>query len=301
MMREALIKINSERLKRFIKAATDNKLKALITGIIASTVIQSSSGVTAIVIALISSNLMTLTQGILIMIGANVGTTTTAFIFTLNIERYSLFIIFLGSIFYYFKNRRLHIIGSAIIGFGILFLGIFLMNQGFDYISDSRDFYNFTMYMSNNNLSSLLGGTFLSAAIQSSSATISITQSLYNMNAISLKSAICIMLGANVGTTVASLIPAIGSTKTAKQSVYINIIFNIAGALLFIIFLTPFANLLLYINYIFPNKKLTIAYAHLIFNIISTVIIIFFIDRIIIFTSGKNDLTTKYKYDKLTT
>jgi phosphate:Na+ symporter len=98
-MRESLIKINNERLKKVIQKATGSKFKALVIGILTTSLIQSSSGVTAIVVALISSNLLTFSRGVMIMIGSNIGTTTTAFIFTLNIEEYSLIFVFIGSIF----------------------------------------------------------------------------------------------------------------------------------------------------------------------------------------------------------
>lgn len=300
LMRESLIKINSKRLKTLIEKATQSKIKAIFTGFIASSMIQSSSGVTAIVIALISANLMSFSQGIMIMIGANVGTTTTAFIFTLDIERYSLLIIFIGFFLTYFNNKKIKITGNTIIGFGILFFGIFLMNQAFTYFSNSNEFLYITMMISKNGFTGVVGGTIVSALIQSSSATINIVQNLYALKAIELKSAISIMLGANVGTTIASLIPAIGSSKDAKQTVYINILFNIIGAVFFLIILIPFSNLMLYMEKAFfiSNPKITVAYSHFIFNIISTVIIYFFIDLIINYTN-KNHLTTMYSYDKI--
>jgi len=297
LMRESLIQISNTKLRKVLEKATGSKIKALITGILTTSVIQSSSGVTAIVVALISSDLLSFSQGIMIMIGANIGTTVTAFIFTLNIENYSLLIVFIGCLFYYFKDKKIKIIGDIITGFGILFFGIYIMNQGFDVISKSKSFINITIWMSNNSILGILGGTFLSGMIQSSSATIGIIQNLYSIGAISLKSAISIMLGANIGTTVASLIVSISASPAAKQAVYVNIIFNVIGGIIILIFITPFTNFFSYlesIKNIIPNKKITIAYSHLFYNIISTIFFYFIADYVIKLTYKKKQLTPMY-------
>src|SRR5690554_4385940 len=155
-MREALIKISSQRIKKFISSAASNKFRALVTGIVASTFIQSSSGVTAIVVALVSSNLMTIYQGIMVMIGANIGTTTTAFIFTLQIENYSLFIVFTGFFLSYFNNSKINRIGEILIGLGLLFLGIYIMNNFYKSFMATDTIINYTMKFSNNRITSFV-------------------------------------------------------------------------------------------------------------------------------------------------
>lgn len=287
LMRNSLIQLNNEKLKRLLRKATGSKIRALITGILATTLIQSSSGVTAIVVALICADLLSLSQGLMVMIGANIGTTTTAFIFTLQIEKYSLLFVILGYILLVFKNKRTQNFGSMTIGFGLLFLGIDIMNQGLKFISDSVYFLNLMVMLSNNPINSFLGGTIISALIQSSSVTIGLSQSLYALDAIPLKSAISIMLGANIGTTIASLIVAVSSTKEAKAALYVNVLFNLIGGVVFMILLTPFSQLFQYLENITGNKKLTIAYSHLIFNILSTVIFYFIFDRVVAITERK--------------
>ncbi len=290
MMRDSLIRANNEKLKRILEKATGNKAIALITGIFTTFLIQSSSGVTAIVVALMSANLLSLSQGLMVMIGANIGTTTTAFVFTLSIEKYSLFFVIAGYILFLFKNRKLSNIGSIIIGFGILFLGIDIMNDGLNMVLDHPLFLQMMYLLSGNSLSGTLGGIIISALIQSSSVTIGLAQSLYAFSSISLPVAISMMLGANVGTTIASLIVVVSATKEAKIAVYVNIIFNLVGALVFLIFLNPFSAFLFYLESFIKNKKMVIAYSHLIFNIISSIIFYFIFNKIINCLSKKIDL-----------
>ncbi|NLD26380.1 MAG: Na/Pi cotransporter family protein [Acholeplasmataceae bacterium] len=280
-MRESLIKANNQKLRKLLQKATGNKFKALLTGILTTFLIQSSSGVTAIVVALMGANILSLSQGVMVMIGSNIGTTTTAFIFTLHIEKYSLLFVIIGYFFMMFKKRKLQNLGNILIGFGFLFLGIDIMNIGFERIIGTNLFTNLLFLLSNNRFTALLGGTLISAAIQSSSATIGISQTLYELNSITIKVAVSIMLGANIGTTIASLIAAVSASKEAKAAVYVNIFFNLVGALLFLIFLDPFCDVLGYLEVFIKDKKMTIAYAHLLFNIISTIVFYFIFDKIV--------------------
>lgn len=282
-MREALLKINGARIKKFIIAAAGNKFKALITGIVITALIQSSSGVTAFVIALISSGLMTLPQGIMVMIGANIGTTTTAFIFTLQIENYCFIIIFIGFILGYFRNINVARVGNIIVGFGFLFLGIYIMNFFYEMLAENKEILNYFILFSDNRFSAFTIGALVSALIQSSSGTINFVQNLYAINALSLTGAIGIMLGANLGTTVASLIYTVSSTKEVKTAININIIFNLIGGIIFLIILHPFCSLLQYIRLhtlLITNDKIMIAYSHLFYNVATTIIFYVFYEKI---------------------
>lgn len=277
-MRESLAKINNEKLKRIIQKATGSKFKALLTGIFTTALIQSSSGVTAIVVAFMSADIIGFTQGVMIMIGANIGTTLTAFIFSLNIESHSLAIIALAYILQMFKSNKIKQLANAILGLGILFQGIAFMNEAFVLIADSPIFFLITMFISKNSILGFIGGAVLSALIQSSSATIGLVQNLYYLDIISLQSAVAIMLGANAGTTIASLIVALGANSIAKKAINVNIMFNVIGGIIFLIIMVPFINFLLYLENntsLITNKKITIAYSHLIYNIVSSIIFYF--------------------------
>lgn len=303
LMRSALIKLNNEKLKGILSKATGSKFRALITGILATVLVQSSSGVTAISVALICADLLTLSQGLMIMIGANIGTTATAFIFTLQIEKFSLVFVILGYILLLSRKERISTIGTMIVGFGILFLGIDIMNAGLSFISESRYFLNMMLLLSENALNSFLGGTLISALLQSSSVTIGLSQNLYAIGAIGLKPAVGIMLGANVGTAVASLVVAVSSTKEAKAALYVNVLFNLVGGVIFLIVISPFSKLIALLEGFIPNKKLSIAYSHLIFNVLTAFLFFFIHDKVVLFVqkrlNSRNKLTEKKHYDMI--
>lgn len=290
LMRESLIKLNNEKLKKVLEKATGSKFRALVTGVFATILVQSSSGVTAVVVALICAGLLTLSQGLMVMLGANIGTTTTAFIFTLRIEKYSLVFVILGYLLLLFNREKIRITGNMVIGFGILFLGIDIMNMGLSFISDSVYFLNLMLLLSENALNSFLGGAVISALLQSSSVTIGLSQNLYALGSIHLKAAISIMLGANIGTTVASLIVAVSSTKEAKAALYVNVLFNLIGGIVFLAILSPFTDLILFLEKFTVNKKISVAYSHLVFNILSALIFYFIYDKIIAFTQKRLNL-----------
>ena len=301
LMRESLSKVNNDKLKNVIQKATGSKFKALLTGILTTALIQSSSGVTAIVVAFMSADIIGFTQGVMIMIGANIGTTLTAFIFSLNIESYSLAIIAVAYLLNIFKSFKIKQIANALLGLGILFQGITFMNEAFVLIADSPLFFLITVIISKNSVLGFIGGAILSALIQSSSATIGLVQNLYYLDIISLRSAVPIMLGANAGTTIASLIVAIGATRIAKKAINVNILFNVIGGVIFLIFMNPFIDLLEYLESIpniIANRKITIAYSHLIYNIIST-IIFFFLYNYLFKKSYEKNLTPQNNYDKI--
>lgn len=303
LMRSALIKLNNEKLKGILSKATGSKFRALITGILATVLVQSSSGVTAISVALICADLLTLSQGLMIMIGANIGTTATAFIFTLQIEKFSLVFVILGYILLLSRKERISTIGTMIVGFGILFLGIDIMNAGLSFISESRYFLNMMILLSENALNSFLGGALISALLQSSSVTIGLSQNLYAIGAIGLKPAVGIMLGANVGTAVASLVVAVSSTKEAKAALYVNVLFNLVGGVIFLIVISPFSKLIALLEGFIPNKKLSIAYSHLIFNVLTAFLFFFIHDKVVLFVqkrlNSRNKLTEKKHYDMI--
>ena len=275
-MRESLFTLNSNSLKTTIKKLTNHKLTSFLIGIIFTAIIQSSSGVTAITIAFLSSGLLSFEASVLIILGSNIGTCITPFIFTFNIDKYALLIVVLGYILSLVNRHKIKILGNIIIGLGLIFLGLGFLDYGLNYLSQNILFTNILKNTKSPFLSIIIS-SFVATILQSSSATIAITQSLYNNQIISIYSALGFMLGANIGTCLASYVLAISSSKEAKLAIKVNIIFNIIGALAFFIFLKPFANLLLFLeNYYQLTKSVTIAYSHLIFNITSTLIVFIF-------------------------
>lgn len=284
MMGDSLKKLAGNKLKLLIQKTTSNPLKGMLTGALITVLIQSSSATTVIIVSLVAAGLMTLKQSIGVIMGANIGTTVTAFLIGLKVENYSLLFVGLGAVLLlFFSRQNLKNIGGVLTGFGFLFLGLQLMSSALIKLVDQAFFKNMMITLSDNWFLSVLTGTGLTALVQSSSASIGVLQQLYELQAIELYGALGILLGANIGTTITVVLASIGGTRESKQAGLAHIIFNIFGAVLFIIFLRPYTNLFLHIqNRFLPgHPKLTIAFAHMFFNVITAFILYFMIDLLV--------------------
>ncbi len=279
-MSSSLKAIAGDRLKTIIKKTTDSPLKGILVGIVVTILIQSSSGTTALIVGLVGAGLMTLPQAIGVIMGANIGTTLTVLMMGLPISDYFIAFVFIGSaIFFFAKKKKTKEIGQALFGFGILFLGLTLMSQGLnqiftEYEEQSKNLFT---YFSNYPILGLLLGTVFTAIIQSSAASLGILQALYAGGTIKLIGAISIMIGANVGTTITAVFSAIGGTTESKRTACVHTMFNVVGALLFMIILYPYSMLIEKIEELCHlNGELTIALSHIIFNIVVTFVLFWF-------------------------
>ena len=275
IMSGSMKSLAGERLKLLIKKTTDTTFKAILVGTVITCLIQSSSATTVIVVGLICAGLMNLTQAVGVMLGANIGTTITAYIIGLDIADYALPIIFIGSILVVFINRRkINISGMAIMGFGMLFLGLEFMGVSLKQISNLPFFENMITTLSDHWALSLFTSTILTALIQSSSAFIGILQKLYSTGAIPLVAAIPMIYGANIGTTVTALIASASGNRESKQAAFANLLFKTIGVVIFLILLKPITSLSTIVaNSIGPNNSLVLAIIHTIFNITTTIVV----------------------------
>jgi phosphate:Na+ symporter len=288
LTKENLKALASKKLEYYISNCTNTTLKSFVVGIVTTVLIQSSSGVTAIVVSFIAAGYLSFPQGLGIMIGANVGTCVTAFLFGINVEDGAFIIIIIASILsFVFQDKHKRMIFQAILGIGLIFLGLQFMGFGFDTISKSESFVNIMSKYANDNFPALIIGTILTFVIQSSSAIIGLLEQIFASNLISLKPSLALLLGSNIGTTLTGLIATIATTKEAKKAVIANIIFNILGVILFIFLLTPFSNCLTYLDSIgvITSPELMIAFAHLIFNVVTVILAYIFFNYLIIFTN----------------
>jgi phosphate:Na+ symporter len=297
LTKENLKKLANKKLEYFIFNCTNTPLKAFAIGIITTTLIQSSSGVTAIVVSFIAAGYLSFSQGLGIMIGANIGTCTTAFLFGLKVENNALLIIFLAFLLSSFCTNNKKLLFQALLGIGTIFLGLQLMGFGFETIGKDPTFITIMKFYANKNFPALLLGIILTFIIQSSSAIIGLLEQIYAANLISLQPAIMLLLGANIGTTLTGLIATIATNTEAKKAVIANILFNIFGTILFIILLNPYAYLLNLIKQknIITTPELMIASAHLIFNVITVVVAYFTFDYLIKLTNTIFSLNLKNK------
>lgn len=268
-MGEGLQKSAGDRLRKILDTFTSNPFLGVLAGMIVTVLIQSSSGTTVLTVGLVNAGFMTLRQAIGIIMGANVGTTVTAFIIGLDLGEYALPIMALGAfLLFFFKHKKVNAVGQTVFGFGSLFFGLKLMSSGMAPLQDVAVFQQLTVDMSGDPVLGVVIGTLFTLIVQSSSATIGILQGLYSEGAIDLHAALPVLFGDNIGTTITALLAAIGASVAAKRAAFTHVIFNIAGASAFLLLLGVFTYFVTYLQGFFNlNPEMTIAFAHGSFNV----------------------------------
>lgn len=281
-MGDGLQKAAGDSLREVLHRFTSTPLKAVLAGLIVTGLIQSSSGTTVLVVGLVSAGFMTLKQAIGVIMGANIGTTVTAFIIGFNLSAYSLPIIGIGAIMLFFTKREvLHNIGQILFGFGCLFFGLQLMGSSMEPLKDLPQFNQLMLSVSNHSILGVGIGTLLTMVLQSSSATIGILQQLYAQGSLALSAALPILFGDNIGTTITAVLAALGTGIAAKRTAASHVIFNLTGAIIFTILLVPFMQIVIFIaDALNLNPSMQIAFAHGLFNVTNVCLQFWFIDQI---------------------
>lgn len=276
--------IFASKIQKLISKSVNTTFKSFFMGFLSAAIIQSSSGTTAIAISLLSSKYIKPKDCLGIIIGANLGTCITTFIFAININNISLYIVFISFIIYLILSKyRKYIILTIYIG--IMLLGLDILNYGFNLLINNNFVYTIIQTIQNSNILSILFGILSTAIIQSSSGIIGIVEGMYNVHLINLNSSICIMLGANIGTTLTGYLATINTKNNTREIINMNLIFNILGVLLFIILFIPFLNCIKILEekYFYENLKLSIATAHFIFNFITVLLAYIFFNSFVYF------------------
>lgn len=273
-MGDGLQKSAGDRLRDLLDRFTTNPLMGVLAGVLVTILIQSSSATTVITVGLVSAGFMTLRQAIGVIMGANIGTTVTAFIIGIDIGEYALPIIALGSILlFFFKKQKIHNIGQIVFGFGALFYGLELMSGGMKPLRSLEAFHDLTVSMSSNPILGVVVGTVFTVIVQSSSATIGILQGLFSEELINLDAALPVLFGDNIGTTITAVLAAIGASVAARRAAAVHVMFNLIGTTIFLILLKPFTFLVETLQGKMDlNPEMTIAFAHGIFNASNTII-----------------------------
>ena len=247
-MGDGLEKMAGEKLQTIIRSLTGNIFSSVLVGVVVTAVIQSSSATTVIVVGFVNAGIMTLPQAVGVIMGANIGTTVTAQILRLGDLESSLWFlellkpaslsaiaIFIGFLLFMIaKRQKIKQLGTILLGFGVLFAGMEMMSSSVQSLQDVPWFKNIFLACENP-VTGILAGTLVTALIQSSSASIGILQAVASTGAITYASAIPIILGQNIGTTVTALISSIGASKNAKKAAMIHVYFNLIGSIIFII------------------------------------------------------------------
>lgn len=286
LMSSSLTKLAGSKFQIILEKTTNTPLKGILTGALMTLAIQSSSATTAIVIGLVGAGLLTLKQGVGVIFGANIGTTITSLLISLDLGAYGLPIIFAGAVLIFFiKNKKVKNVGEVLMGLGMLFYGLEVTSSSLEQFGTLPQFTNFLNSIGKIPILGVLVGAGITAVVQSSSATIGVLQQLYQTGTLSLVGAIAIVFGTNIGTTLGPAITAVGGKPSAKKAAWVHIIFNVFGTLLFFIFLRPYAMFITWLSNIIgvdpAVSKLTISMSHIFFQLITAFILFWFIDQLI--------------------
>ena len=272
IMGDGLENAAGEKLKVILEKVTSNRFLGVLIGALVTAVIQSSSATTVMVVSFVNTGLMNLMQAVGVIMGANIGTTITAQMVSLDLSKIAPLFIGLGVVIVMTaKKKRVKEIGYIALGFGMLFLGMNMMSQSMAPLSESNTFKDIITVIGDNRLVGVACGLAMTAIVQSSSATTGILVALASTNSISINAALPIILGCNIGTCVTALLASIGSNRTAKKAAMLHLMFNIIGVIIFLPFTTILGNFVTSVNP--SNVARQVANAHTIFNIIVTIIL----------------------------
>ena len=266
LMGEGLEKAAGDRLKRLLEALTRNPLMGLLVGVVFTMIIQSSSATTVMVVGFVNAGLLDLMQATGVILGANIGTTVTAWIVAgFQATAFMPLVLLIGvAMMMFLKKLKLQRVGQVIAGFGMLFVGMGMMSDAMKPLAESAEFARLMTAFSNP-IMALLVGVAVTAIIQSSSASVGILEMLAIQGLVPLETSLYIIMGTNIGTCVTAMLSAVGATRTAKRAALIHLMFNVLGTLVVFILvsLLPVSTWIGHIN----GPALQIAVAHTSFKV----------------------------------
>lgn len=273
-MGDGLKSIAGEKLREYIDRYTNKPWKGILVGSIITVFIQSSSATSAIAIGFVRAGLMSLEQSIGIIIGANIGTTVTAFLIGLKVETLALYFVFLGVLITLFaKRKKQTYMGQIVIGFGLLFFGLRLMGDELSKLGQMDFFTTLATTMQNQPILGFISGTLMTAVVQSSSAVVGIIQKIYDSGAMTLTAALPFVFGSNIGTTVTAVFASIGGSTSAKRAAAVNVLFNTIGSVIFMFLLTPYVDFIAFLSDKYSiSPMMQIAIAHILRTIVISIL-----------------------------
>lgn len=285
-MSDGLQSAAGDKLKDVLAGLTKNRFLGAITGAFVTAVLNSSSVTTVLVVGFISAGFMTLTQSVGIIMGANIGSTFTAQIVAFNVTQYALLLVALGFFMLFTaKAERIRHYGSMVMGLGLIFYGMGVMGEAMNPMRSYQPFLDLMVKMENPLLGILVGAVF-TGLVQSSAATTGIAIVMATEGLISLPAGIALSFGANIGTCVTAVLAAIGKPPEAVRAAVVHISFNVAGVILWVMFIPQLAEFVAYISpaaaELSGKEKMAaevprqIANAHTVFNVANTLVFIWF-------------------------
>ncbi len=286
LMGGSLKALAGNKMKTIIEKSTNSPIKGMLLGFLITMLTQSASGTSALAVSLVAVGLMTFPQALGILLGANIGGVVLTIIMagfqSINIMPVvSVILVAIGAaMVFFFKKKKVKQIGSVVLGFGLIFLGLSFISMSMKTIESQyqTQIQNLFSKLADMPVVGVIVGTLFTFVVQSSSATIGIVQEMYASATIPLKGALAIMLGANIGTTITALIASLGSSKAARKVATANILIKLLGVIVFMFAWLGFKNLVLWVNELTFGAKhnsMIIALAHLFFNIINSFAFLF--------------------------
>ena len=294
VMGDGLEKLSGGKLEKILENLSSNRVKAVLVGAAVTAIIQSSSATTVMVVGFVNSGIMHLSQDVGFIMGANIGTTVTAWILSLagiessnffvrllNPNSFSPILALIGVIFIVFlHDEKKKDIGNILVGFAVLMFGMNTMSGAVKPLAEVPEFTNILLKFSNPVLG-VLAGALLTAVIQSSSASVGILQALCVTGAVRYGAALPIIMGQNIGTCITAMLSSIGATKNAKRAAIVHLYFNIVGT---VTFMVVFYVLNGFLHFSFIEEvagPAGIAVIHSAFNIIATLVLLPFGDMLV--------------------
>lgn len=299
-MGEGLQKTAGDKMRTVLAMLTGTPLRAILVGALVTMIIQSSSATTVMVVGFVGAGLMTLPQAIGVIMGANIGTTMTAWIVAAKIDEFAWLFVAIGFIMmFFFKKPKVRYIGQIIFAFGLLFVGLNSMGAAMKPLAKSEAFSNLLLQIKDVPVLGLLVGTVSTMIVQSSSAAIGVLQTLAGTATdsagtplISMYQAVPILLGSNIGTTITAILACIGGSRDSKRAAVAHSLFNIVGSIVFMFVLKPFTwlvnqtvgmighslvadantGILGMLTPVADNMRESIAVSHTLFNVVNTII-----------------------------
>ncbi len=274
MMSTGLEAAAGNKMKVILEKLTANRFVGVLVGAGITAVIQSSSATTVMVVGFVNSGMMTLKQAVWIIMGANIGTTITGQLIALDVGEIAPLVAFVGvAAIVFLKNEKVQHIGEILAGLGVLFIGMDMMSGAMKPLANSEEFVSILTKFENPFLG-ILAGTVFTALIQSSSASVGILQALAGSGVIGLNSAAFVLFGQNIGTCITALLASVGTSRNAKRSTLIHIMFNVIGTIVFTILCLATPLISLVQGWTPGNVPAQIANLHTTFNIVTTILLI---------------------------
>ena len=294
---EGLQAVSGSGLRKFMSIATTHRLAGVGTGFVTTMIVQSSSIITVMAVGFVSSGLMNLSQAINVIIGSNIGTTTTAWLiaFAPDVKMLGLFVVLFGAMFYFFQSReRLHDFGLAMMGLGFIFMGLYWMKEGMEPVRELPAvvdmFKALDVTTAWGMVKCILISMVFTAIIQSSAATTAIAMTLAQQGLLSFEAAAATVFGMNIGTTMTAWLAAFNGSAEARQTALAHTLFNVIGTLIIVPFFVPVilpVSTSFFPHYAdavvtngittYPNIAAPMAAIHTLFNLITTALFLPFV------------------------